>query len=70
MSCLYLRLQVRGTTPLMCAGLGGHVECVRLLLDWGAGVDVASVSRWLVVRTHRVAWTLCGVRRELVDVFM
>jgi hypothetical protein len=33
------------------------MECVRLLLDWGAGVDAADVSSL----PQRVAWALCGV---------
>ncbi len=55
-------------TALHCASMKGHVECVRLLLDRGAGVDVDDVSSWLVVRTHGLAWVLRGVRRALVDV--
>ena len=23
-------------TPLICAALAGHVECIKVLLDWGA----------------------------------
>ncbi len=42
-----------GMTPLMGASEGGHVECVRLLLDRGAGVD--DVSSCLVVCTYRGA---------------
>jgi hypothetical protein len=42
-------------TALHCASAGGHVECVRLLLDRGAGVDVVSVSSWLAMRTDRFA---------------
>ncbi len=53
-------------TALCCASEGGHVECVRLLLDRGAGVDALNVSSWLAI----VAWALCGVRRALVDVCM
>ncbi len=40
-------------TALSCASKKGHVECVRLLLDRGAGVNVVIVSCWLAVRTHR-----------------
>ncbi len=54
-------------TALHWASAGGHVECVRLLLDRGAVVDVVSVSSLLVVRTHRVAWVCRGARRAFVD---
>ncbi len=43
-------------TALHRASAGGHEECVRLLLDRGAGVDVVTVSNWLDIRKHRVAW--------------
>ena len=32
-------LSKNGSTPLMKAAEGGHVECVRLLLDKGATVN-------------------------------
>ncbi len=41
-------VQCRGLTPLFRASEGGHVECVRLLLDRGAGVDGAGVSCWVM----------------------
>ncbi len=50
-------------TALHLASVEGHVECVRLLLDRGAGVDVVSVSSWLAMRTDRfarVAASTCG----------
>jgi hypothetical protein len=43
-------------TALHRASAGGHVECVRLLLDRGARLDVVSVSSWLYIHRHRVAW--------------
>jgi hypothetical protein len=56
-------LQVDGLTPLMFASFGGHVECARLLLDRGAGVDAPKVSSWLIARTL-VLHGLCGVCGE------
>ncbi len=47
-----------GFTALYFASGSGYVECARLLLDRGAGVDVVSVSSWLAFRMHRVAWAL------------
>jgi hypothetical protein len=61
-------VQSDGRTSLHCASEKGHVECVRLLLDRGAGVDVVSVSSWSDVHTHHVTWALRGARRALVDV--
>jgi hypothetical protein len=55
-------LQSDGRTPLSRASEGGHLECVRLLLDRGAGVDTADVSSLLVTRTHRVAWASRSVQ--------
>ncbi len=63
-------MQRDGRTALHRASAGGHLECVRLLLDRGAGVDVVDVSSWLVVRTHGMAWALRRVLRALVDVCM
>ena len=39
---MYLSLQ-NGRTPLMVASGGGHVECVKLLLDKGAQVNHCTV---------------------------
>jgi ankyrin repeat protein len=39
-----------GSMALHRASQNGHTECVRLLLDRGASVDVLSVSGWQVVR--------------------
>ncbi len=61
-------VQRYGGTALHRASEGGHVECVRLLLDRGAGMDALDVSSWLVVRTHGLPWVLRGVWRALVDV--
>jgi hypothetical protein len=56
-------------TALHGASEGGHVECVRLLLDRGAGLDVANVSSWLVVRTH--GWrSLCAGCAESLWMFV
>jgi hypothetical protein len=65
-------------TALHWASAGGHVKCVRLLLDRGldvdvmsdrgAGVNMVGVSSWLAIRPHRVAWALHGVRRAPVDI--
>ncbi len=45
-------MQMYGGMPLLTASQRGHVECVLLLLDRGAGVDepdVSRVPRFLVV---------------------
>jgi hypothetical protein len=59
-------LQKYFNTALHWASKGGHVECARLLLDRGAGVD--DVSSWLAICTHGMAWALRGVRRARMDV--
>jgi ankyrin repeat protein len=53
---LTVLVQKSRRTALHWASAGGHVSCVRLLLERGAGVDVVDVSSWLVVRTHGMAW--------------
>ncbi len=67
---VYYDVQEFGRAALNVASKTGHVECVRLLLDWGAGVDEADVSSRLVTSTHRVARALRGVRQALVYVCM
>ncbi len=57
-------------TALEVASGNGHVECVQLLLDRGAPIDVVSVSSWLAMRTDRIGSALRSVRRALVDVGM
>jgi ankyrin repeat protein len=42
-------VQTQGLTPLHYASRGGNVECVKLLLDKGVGLDVPDVS-WLLVQ--------------------
>jgi hypothetical protein len=46
--------QKDGGMPLCAASLRGHVECVKLLLDRGAEVDLPGVSRSLLDRGVRV----------------
>ena len=41
---MYFSLQ-RGYTALMMASSGGHVECVKLLLDKGASADLSDMVR-------------------------
>ena len=50
----FVAVQSDSWTPLWAASGNGHVECVRLLLDRGAGVDVADVSSLVVVCLRRV----------------
>ncbi len=52
-------VQWDGVTALHDASAKGHAECVLLLLDRGASVDVVNVSSWLAFRTHHVA-LLCA----------
>jgi ankyrin repeat protein len=53
---LTVLVQNDGRTALHCASMNGHEECVRLLLDRGACLDVVDVSSWLVVHTYGMAW--------------
>jgi hypothetical protein len=55
-------------TALHSACVAGHVECARLLLDRGAGVDVAGVSIFQVMRVRFVAFALRGVRQAWLGV--
>ncbi len=68
--CLFVcaGLQSDGKTPLHGASEGGHVECVRLLLDRGVGVDVVGVSTSCFAR---IVWRgLCAVCGERLWMFV
>ena len=52
-----------GITALMSAAAGGHVKCVRVLLDYGADVTAVDDSG----RTAKVVW--CGVWCVTCDVW-
>ncbi len=64
-------MQSDGSAPLFVASVFGRMECMQLLLDRGAGVDVVDVSSWLLARRRRVVrdcawcgehgWVFCGV---------
>ncbi|MBI3928766.1 MAG: ankyrin repeat domain-containing protein [Armatimonadetes bacterium] len=47
------RLATRGFTPLMLAAWGGHQDCVRVLLDAGAFIDLAEEGDPVRVRRMR-----------------
>ncbi len=53
-------VQTQGLTPLHYASQGGNVECVKLLLDKGVGLDVPDVS-WLLVCWLRSGWGKLGL---------
>ena len=37
---------LKGVTPLMVAARGGHLDCVRLLLEFNADIETEDAEGW------------------------
>ena len=57
---LCVDVQTDGCTPLYGAGLNGHVEVVRALVELGASVNQARVRDWLGVVLQLVRCVSCA----------
>ena len=45
-SILFISQTLKGVTPLMFAARGGHLDCVRLLLENNADIETEDAEGW------------------------